>query len=97
MAIQFVSAEELKTKLGTGTQVVNAFATWCGPCKMMAPGLEEISEKNEVFKIDIDKDPEYAKEMGIKGVPTTLVYKDGELKETLVGFLPKEVLEAKLV
>ena len=96
MAIQFVNEAQLNEKLGKGYQVVNAFATWCGPCKMMAPGLEELSNTTEVFKVDIDESREYAQKMGIQGVPTTFIYKDGQLLDTLVGFQPKEVIEAKL-
>lgn len=96
MAIQFINQDELKNKLGNGKQIVNFFAEWCGPCKMMAPGLEELSNKVEVFKVDIDHNRELATELGIQAVPTTFIYKDGQVVDKIVGFSPVEIIEQKL-
>ncbi len=79
---------------------VDVFAEWCGPCKMMAPVLDELSEqfagKVKVCKVDIDKSPDIAERFGIRGVPTLLLFKGGDLVDTLVGFKPKGELEKQL-
>lgn len=96
MAVQKIMGQEASTKIEKGIQIINVFGTWCGPCKMFAPILEEISENFETFKINIDDNPEYVKEMNIKGVPSTFIFKDGQLKDTIVGFIPKEIMETKI-
>ena len=73
--------------------VVDFWAEWCGPCKMLTPVLEELeteSPDNIIFvKVDIDKNPELVKNYSIKSVPTTLVIKNGEVKGGIVGAKPK--------
>ncbi|NQZ65600.1 MAG: thioredoxin family protein [Mycoplasmatales bacterium] len=96
MAVKYISGLEVEKHLNKGIQIVNVFGTWCGPCKMLAPILEEISKETETFKIDIDENPEYAAKMQIKAVPTTLVYNNGTLKEKIMGFVPKNVIESKI-
>lgn len=98
MALEVIRAAEVaeKTK-GSNVTIVNLFATWCGPCKMLAPILEEINnEGTAVFKVDVDQDGEFAKEMGVRGVPSTLIYKDGNLVNKVDGFVPKQVLLEKI-
>lgn len=78
--------------------LVDFFASWCGPCKMFSPILEDIesehSDSLEVLKIDIDKCPELAREYNIMSVPTVTVFEGGEQKCTETGFMPKDkVLE----
>ncbi|WP_455716150.1 thioredoxin [Anaerosporobacter sp.] len=76
-----------------GVAVVDFFATWCGPCKMLAPVFEEVgselSDKAGFYKVDIDESLEIANEYGIQSVPTMLVFKDGEVVEKSVGYVPK--------
>ena len=76
--------------------VVDVFAAWCGPCKMVAPVLDALAEeyagKVKFVKVDVDTSPDVAARFGIRGVPTMLLFKDGELKDTLVGFKPQEEL-----
>lgn len=94
MAIQYIKGTEVQEKTKSGVTVVNAFATWCGPCKMLAPFLEEASNEVPVFKVDIDENQEWAKEKDIKGIPLTMIFKDGELKQKFEGFVPKEQIVA---
>ena len=78
-----------------GVVVVDFFATWCGPCKMLAPVLEDVQEemKNvKIVKVDIDENPNVASEYKIKNIPTIKVFKNGEEITTNVGFLPKGAL-----
>ena len=70
--------------------LVDFWATWCGPCKMMAPNVEEIATeykgKVTVGKVDVDECQELATRFGIMSIPTLIVFKDGEKKEVLVGY-----------
>ena len=82
-----------------GVVVVDFFATWCGPCKMLAPVFESDSEElnNDKFvKVDIDESLELAQKFGISTVPTMMIFKDGKVVDKLVGFMPKESLKAKV-
>ena len=78
--------------------VVDFWAEWCGPCKQIGPALEEISEEmsNKVIiaKHNIDQEPNTPTKYGIKGIPTMLLFKDGELKSTKVGATPKSDIVA---
>lgn len=73
-----------------GVVLVDFWATWCGPCKMMAPNVEEIATeykgKVTVGKLDVDECQELATRFGIMSIPTLIVFKDGEKKEVLVGY-----------
>lgn len=80
--------------------LVDFWATWCGPCKMMAPVLEELAteyaDKLVVGKLDVDQNPEAAQKYGIMSIPTLLVFQNGEVVKQLVGFKPKSDLVAQL-
>ena len=76
--------------------LVDFWATWCGPCKMIAPSLDELSEEmpNVKFvKIDIDKNSGYAGQLGIMSIPTLLIYKNGEVVGKQVGAMPKDSIK----
>lgn len=78
-----------------GIVVVDFFATWCGPCKMLAPVLEDVQEEMQnvkIVKVDIDENPNVASEYKVKNIPTIKVFKNGEEITTNVGFLPKGAL-----
>lgn len=80
---------------GKGIALVDLFADWCGPCQMIAPIIEEISnEKTDVnfFKVNVDDTPEVAIKYGVSSIPTLLVFKDGELVNKAVGAYPKEAI-----
>ncbi len=82
-----------------GVVVVDFFATWCGPCKMLAPVFESVSEEldNAKFvKVDIDQSLELAQKFGISTVPTMMIFKDGQVVDKLIGFMPKDSLKAKV-
>lgn len=72
--------------------LVDFFAEWCGPCKMLAPILENL-ENIDVVKIDVDECPELAKKYGVMSIPTLIIFKNGEIKSSQVGFLPQPALE----
>ncbi len=80
--------------------LVDFWAEWCGPCKMMAPVLDQISveqaDRLRIVKVDVDENSEYAGRLGIMSIPTLVLFKDGEPVERIVGFVPKEQLIRKL-
>ena len=77
--------------------VVDFWAEWCGPCKQIAPSLDEISEELEgkvsLAKVNIDESPETPSKYGVRGIPTLMLFKDGEVASTKVGALPKSKLK----
>lgn len=84
----------------SGTVLVDFWATWCGPCRMLAPVIEEIAiEKDgeiKVCKVNVDDEPELAKKYRISSIPTLVVFKDGKIINTALGYRPKEEIEALL-
>lgn len=81
---------------GNGVAVVDFFATWCGPCKMLSPIFaevgEEMKEDANFYKLDIDQSLEIAQQFNVSSVPTMIVFKDGKAVDQIVGFMPKESL-----
>ena len=69
-----------------GKVLVDFFATWCGPCRMLAPILEDISKEHDVIKVDIDNFEELAVRYGIESIPTVISFENGEIKNRRVGF-----------
>ena len=77
--------------------VVDFWAEWCGPCKQIAPFLEDIASEMEarldVVKLDIDDNPKTPGELGVRGIPTLMVFRDGEMVAQRVGAMPKSALK----
>lgn len=87
--------ENFKELVKEGKVLVDFYATWCGPCQMLGPVLEEFAKEHEdikVVKVNIDEHEDLAQEFGIMSVPTMQVYKDGKLERTQSGFMPKEMI-----
>ena len=88
---------ELDVLQADGPVLVDFWAEWCGPCKQIAPSLDEISEeldgKVSLAKVNIDENPETPSKYGVRGIPTLMLFKDGEVASTKVGALPKSKLK----
>ena len=94
------TAFETEVESGKGLVLVDFWATWCGPCRQVAPIVEKIAEENpgklSVRKLDVDENQHTAQKYGVMSIPTLILFKDGAPVERLVGFMPKERLMQKI-
>ena len=90
-------AEVLRSEIPV---LVDFWATWCGPCRMLAPVIGEIAEEYagtvKVCKVNVDEEPELAMQFRVDSIPTVMLFKEGRLVNTTVGFRPKEQITAML-
>ncbi len=98
MAVLHLNQEDFhKLMAGGQTALVDFWATWCGPCKMLAPVIEELAAQYDgkvtVAKVDVDEEQELAVQFGVMSIPTVVLFQNGQEVERLVGFLPKERYE----
>ena len=89
--VKHLENENLSDLVKEGITLVDFYAEWCGPCKMLAPILEEI--ECNVVKVDVDLHNELAVKNGVMSVPTVFIYKNGEIKDKFIGFRSKEEIE----
>ena len=98
--VKEINAEEYAEIVNSSNTVVIDFhATWCGPCKVLSPILEELNDEIEgveFVKLDVDQHPQIAGQNQVMGVPTVVILKDGEVKDRFVGVQPKEVIKEKI-
>jgi thioredoxin 1 len=100
--IAHLTTESFKSTINSSTTpvLVDFWAPWCGPCKAIAPTLEELANeldgKLTIAKVNIDDNDAVAAEYGVRAIPTMILFKGGQVAETLVGMMPKAALKAKL-
>lgn len=96
--VKKIEKNDMNEALGSSLALVDFSATWCGPCKMLVPVLEEISEefagKLDFFNADVDANDELALKYGIQNIPALVIFKNGEIADRIVGFQTKEKLKA---
>lgn len=95
---ELLTASQFEEKVLKALQpiLVDFFATWCGPCKMLAPVLDEVSAevvgRGAIYKVDVDQEPTLAAQFGVMSVPTLILFKNGEATHRLVGVQAKQAL-----
>ena len=95
-----LNAENFDTTVNSGVSLVDFWAPWCGPCRMIAPTIDELAKdfegKANICKVNTDDEQDIAIKFGIRSIPTLLVFKDGEIVDTLIGALPKEAIAERI-
>lgn len=94
-----ITENEFKEVTKEGKVLVDCYANWCGPCKMLSPIIDKIANENDTYsfyKLDIDQAEDIAREYEIMSIPTLLIFEDGKLKETSVGLKSKSEIENML-
>lgn len=101
MALELTDANFEEVVLKSDKPVlVDFWAVWCGPCRMVAPIVEELAKDYEgkavIGKLDVDNNPNVSAQFGIRNIPTLLIFKNGQIVDKQVGAVPKSVLAAKI-
>lgn len=94
--MKIVNTNEYDDEIKQGVVLVDFFAEWCGPCKMIAPVLEQLAEEYKdqakIIKVNVDNDADIAQRYGIMSIPTLILFKDSKVVKTVVGFQSKPML-----
>lgn len=98
--MEIITEKNFEEKTKSGLVLIDFFATWCGPCRMMSPILEEVGEnldgKVSIYKVDVDDDEKLARKFGILSIPTLIIFKDGKLVDKKVGYIQADDLQAMI-
>ena len=95
MAVLYADSTNLDENVKEGLVLLDFYADWCGPCKMIGPVLEQVSDENDdikVVKVNVDENIGLAQQYGVQGIPSLFVLKDGEVVSQKAGFMPKDAL-----
>lgn len=95
MAVKTVEDATFNQETNTGVSITDFWATWCGPCKMQSPVIDQLAEERQdvkFTKMDVDHNQETAKNLGIMAIPTLIIKKNGQIVDRLTGYTPKEKL-----
>ena len=99
MEVKEINSKEFDELTKKGKVFVDCFATWCGPCKMLSPVIDEVAKEvtdYKFYKLDVDENEDVAAKYGIMSIPTMLIFEDGNLKNTIIGLRSKEDLKDEL-
>lgn len=92
-----LSKGDFEKKLAKGLALVDFYAPWCGPCKLMAPHIDELAKemrgRARVFKVNVDKEPELGNRFNVMSIPTIMLFKDGKVVDQIIGSQSKEKLK----
>ena len=100
MSVQKLNQNNFQNAIANGTALVDFYADWCGPCRMVSPIVDEIAEERRditVGKVNVDDENALAMKYGVMSIPTLIVFKDGQEKTRIVGARPKAAILAELV
>ena len=100
MSVQKLNQNNFNNAIANGTTLVDFYADWCGPCRMVSPIVDEIAEERSditVGKVNVDDENALAMKCGVMSIPTLIVFKDGKEKTRIVGARPKAAILAELV
>ena len=93
--ITHLTNEDFNSEIKEGMVLVDFYADWCGPCRMLSPVIEEVARELpdlKVIKVNVDEREDIAKMFGVMSIPTLILFRDGQMNKKQVGFIPKEVL-----
>lgn len=93
MEIIYLEEQNFKKLIQEPTILVDFYANWCGPCKMLSPILEKVSSDIKVIKVDVDKFEKLSREYGIMSIPTVILFENGEEVKRNIGFMSQEQVE----
>lgn len=98
--MKIVNTQEFNELMNEKAVLVDFFATWCGPCKMLSPVLEDVAEKMKdkvtIVKVDVDRSPDLAAKFGVMSVPTMIMFKNGRQVDAFSGYMPEANLMANI-
>lgn len=100
LIMKIVNTQEFNELMNENAVLVDFFATWCGPCKMLSPVLEGVAEKMKdkvtIVKVDVDRSPDLAAKFGVMSVPTMIMFKNGRQVDAFSGYMPEANLMANI-
>lgn len=98
--MELINEKNFKEKTNKGVVVVDFFANWCGPCRMLSPILEEVQEelgdKVKIYKVNVDEEENLSRQFGIMSIPCVIFFKNGEVADKQIGLVSKDILISKI-
>ena len=97
--INYLDKQDLMEEMTDEVTLVDFFANWCGPCKMLAPSIDKLASEHpeaKVVKVDVDQEASLAMQFGVQSIPTLIVFKNGQAVNRQLGFVPYDTLESML-